>query len=86
MTQVLIRYKVKPERAEENEQLVRAVYEELRRTGKTVPLGQRLAIHQSRRPYLDNRRAVAQVIGSAASRAESAIRAKPSQNLVTFGK
>ena len=31
MTQVLIRYKVKPERAEENEQLVRAVYEELRR-------------------------------------------------------
>ena len=29
MTQVLIRYKVKPERAEENERLVRAVYEEL---------------------------------------------------------
>jgi L-rhamnose mutarotase len=32
VTRVLIRYKVKPERAEENEQLVRAVYEELRRT------------------------------------------------------
>ena len=32
MTQVLVRYKVKPEHAAENEHLVRAVYDELRRT------------------------------------------------------
>ena len=32
MTQVLLRYKVKPEHAAENEQLVRAVYEELQCT------------------------------------------------------
>jgi len=32
MTQVLVRYKVKPEHTEENEQLVRAVYDELQRT------------------------------------------------------
>jgi hypothetical protein len=30
MTQVIVRYKVKPERAAENVELVRAVYEELR--------------------------------------------------------
>jgi hypothetical protein len=30
VTQVMVRYKVKPGRAAENEQLVRAVYEELR--------------------------------------------------------
>ena len=30
MKQVMVRYKVKPERVEENEALVRAVYEELR--------------------------------------------------------
>jgi quinol monooxygenase YgiN len=29
---VMVRYKVKPDRASENEELVRAVYEELRRT------------------------------------------------------
>ncbi len=29
MRQVMVRYKVKPERVEENEALVRAVYEEL---------------------------------------------------------
>jgi hypothetical protein len=29
MRQVMVRYKVKPDRAEENEQLVRAVYDEL---------------------------------------------------------
>jgi len=40
MRQVLVRYKVKPERVEENEQLVRAVYEELRRT---EPVGLRYA-------------------------------------------
>ncbi len=32
MTRVLVRYKVKPDRAAENEELVRAVYEELHRT------------------------------------------------------
>ena len=32
MKQVMVRYKVKPERVAENEQLVRAVYEELHRT------------------------------------------------------
>jgi hypothetical protein len=32
MRRVMVRYKVKPDRAAENEQLVRAVYEELRRT------------------------------------------------------
>lgn len=32
MRQVMVRYRVKPERAAENEQLVRAVYEELHRT------------------------------------------------------
>lgn len=32
MKQVIVRYKVKPDRAQENEELVRAVYEELRRT------------------------------------------------------
>jgi hypothetical protein len=31
MRQVMVRYKVKPGRAKENEQLVRAVYQELRR-------------------------------------------------------
>lgn len=30
MRQVIVRYKVKPDRVEENERLVRAVYEELR--------------------------------------------------------
>jgi hypothetical protein len=32
MRQVMVRYKVKPDRAAENEELVRAVYDELRRT------------------------------------------------------
>ncbi len=32
MTRVLVRYKVKPEHTAENERLVRAVYDELRRT------------------------------------------------------
>jgi hypothetical protein len=32
MRQVMVRYKVKPDRAAENEELVRAVYEELQRT------------------------------------------------------
>jgi quinol monooxygenase YgiN len=32
MRQVMVRYKVKPDRVEENEQLVRAVYEELAAT------------------------------------------------------
>ena len=32
MKQVMVRYKVKPERVAENERLVRAVYEELHRT------------------------------------------------------
>ena len=33
MRQVIVRYKVKPDRVEENEALVRAVYEELDRSG-----------------------------------------------------
>ena len=40
MRQVMVRYKVKPDRAAENEELVRAVYEELHRTG---PAGLRYA-------------------------------------------
>jgi hypothetical protein len=40
MSKVMVRYKVKPERAEENRQLVRAVYEELART---APSGLRYA-------------------------------------------
>ena len=40
MRRVLVRYRVKPERVEENEELVRAVYDELRRTG---PAGLRYA-------------------------------------------
>jgi hypothetical protein len=32
MAHVMVRYKVKPDRAEENEALVRAVYDELQRT------------------------------------------------------
>jgi hypothetical protein len=35
MRQVMVRYKVKPDRAAENEELVRAVYDELRRTAPT---------------------------------------------------
>jgi len=35
MKQVMVRYKVKPDRAAENERLVRAVYDELRRTEPT---------------------------------------------------
>jgi hypothetical protein len=40
MRQVMVRYKVKPDRIEENEALVRAVYEELHRT---EPFGLRYA-------------------------------------------
>jgi hypothetical protein len=40
MSKVMIRYKVKPECAQENEQLIRAVYEELR---STAPAGLRYA-------------------------------------------
>ena len=40
MRQVMVRYKVKPDRVEENEALVRAVYEELHRT---APAGLRYA-------------------------------------------
>jgi hypothetical protein len=40
MNKVMVRYKVKPERAQENEQLVRAVYEEL---AQTAPAGLRYA-------------------------------------------
>jgi hypothetical protein len=40
MRQVMVRYKVKPGRVEENEALVRAVYEELHRT---APAGLRYA-------------------------------------------
>ena len=40
MKQVLVRYKVKPERVKENEELVRAVYDELR---YTQPAGLRYA-------------------------------------------
>ena len=32
MRRIMVRYKVKPDRAAENEELVRAVYEELQRT------------------------------------------------------
>ncbi|MDX6630710.1 MAG: hypothetical protein QOH00_2956 [Gaiellales bacterium] len=42
MRQVMVRYKVKPERVAENEQLVRAVYEEL---GDTAPDGLRYATY-----------------------------------------
>jgi hypothetical protein len=34
MRHVIVRYRVKPDRAAENEQLVRAVYEELAQTGR----------------------------------------------------
>jgi hypothetical protein len=40
MKRVMVRYKVKPDQAEENEALVRAVYDELHRTG---PAGLRYA-------------------------------------------
>jgi hypothetical protein len=40
MSKVMIRYTVKPECAQENEQLIRAVYEELR---STAPAGLRYA-------------------------------------------
>jgi hypothetical protein len=40
MKRVMVRYKVKPERAEENEELVRAVYAELQ---ETQPAGLRYA-------------------------------------------
>jgi hypothetical protein len=40
MSKVMIRYEVKPERAPENEQLIRAVYEELQ---STAPAGLRYA-------------------------------------------
>jgi len=40
MSKVIVRYKVKPECAQENEQLIRAVYEELQSTG---PAGLRYA-------------------------------------------
>jgi quinol monooxygenase YgiN len=40
MRQVMVRYKVKPDRVEENEQLVRAVYDEL---AATEPAGLRYA-------------------------------------------
>jgi hypothetical protein len=40
MKQVMVRYKVKPDRVAENEQLVRAVYDELHRT---EPAGLRYA-------------------------------------------
>ena len=40
MRQVLVRYSVKPDRVSENEELVRAVYEEL---GRTEPSGFRYA-------------------------------------------
>ena len=40
MRQIMVRYSVKPERADENEQLIRDVYEELART---APAGLRYA-------------------------------------------
>jgi hypothetical protein len=40
MSKVMVRYKVKPERAQENEQLIRAVYEELQ---SSAPAGFRYA-------------------------------------------
>jgi hypothetical protein len=43
MKRVMVRYKVKPDRATENEELVRAVYDELRRTD---PAGLRYATFQ----------------------------------------
>jgi hypothetical protein len=43
MSQVIVRYKVKPERVADNEQLVRAVYDELRRT---QPAGLRYATYR----------------------------------------
>ena len=43
MREVLVRYKVKPERAAENEELVRAVYDELR---SSAPDGLRYATFQ----------------------------------------
>jgi hypothetical protein len=43
MKQVIVRYKVKPERASENEELVRAVYAELH---ETKPTGLRYATFQ----------------------------------------
>ena len=43
MKQVMVRYKVKPDRAQENEELVRAVYAELQRT---TPAGLRYATFQ----------------------------------------
>ena len=43
MRQVMVRYKVKPERVGENEELVRAVYEELRRAD---PPGLRYATYR----------------------------------------
>jgi hypothetical protein len=43
MRQVMVRYRVKPERAAENEALVRAVYDELERT---KPLGLHYATFQ----------------------------------------
>jgi hypothetical protein len=43
MRHVMVRYKVKPERAAENEELVRAVYDELHRT---EPAGLRYATFQ----------------------------------------
>jgi hypothetical protein len=43
MKRVMVRYKVKPDRVEENEALVRAVYDELQRT---QPAGLRYATFQ----------------------------------------
>ncbi len=43
MKRVMVRYKVKPDRATENEELVRAVYDELQRTD---PAGFRYATFQ----------------------------------------
>jgi hypothetical protein len=43
MRQVMVRYKVKPDRAQENEDLVRAVYDELK---STAPEGLRYATFQ----------------------------------------
>ena len=40
MSKVMVRYKVKPDRAQENERLIRAVYEEL---AQTTPAGLRYA-------------------------------------------
>jgi hypothetical protein len=43
MKRVMVRYKVKPDRVDENEALIRAVYDELRRT---EPAGLRYATFQ----------------------------------------